>query len=890
MDRSRPSDALSSNIYGYILDQGKCGFTRTSLPEVQFCASYYDTVTNATVNLGMSETCHDTCSKCLDEEEQYQFDLAHGDVIDEDVTLCHETWHSLFLMASALCLLASAVFVSTASVDNIDAEIRGDVVNIVQAPPLSDDVAEAPASQAEEPAENAVASFDGPAQPKTQGAPKNLVLGTFGGAILTCIIVIGALALSVDDSAGSTVDAPPPPPPEMSCAVVDGGAGQPTPDRAANAQGRCIREGMDYGGSGNLHECGYAPLIHIFAESTTFPSPVWYTGTGRTVTIDPNLTSEQDCQVHCQQTAGCDFFSYQYQLDDSGVYHHECYLKAGFRDNYCDYYSPWLEENKQEGGRTVSGTEWRGAAGPKFCTPDVSEFYWTNSSGRLGWTVVREDDHSGYTYSAGVFKMPDGSNIVEWGASSDWLMSGMGPQPFAIRDQAHDPFIIRSPAFYGPKMATWIGQGGRGRSESVCPQDQETCDEGTVAEGFLGWGLRDEATGQFVASITMCRGTAGKPVFMGPMEGRETLPATAAGDLCRATPESEGRFADCGAACNEEGGIHQWQHFNWDLSSVTDESKLYTFDIIDNSNGGWSHIETQDFTVYHDGLKASDGALDFTRSFDGHISVFDANMQGDLPTQDMTVELWVKFTGGGADWAGPIGAFQDDGDAERGWNLQTRCLQNAAGNRDCHVGRSLQFSLSTMAADDGDGSMTYLGDPARCTFEAGGGPLTTEPESDWIHWAASYDGQSMVMYEDGVEVARDSTSQGGAINYPPAEYESAQAGWFTIGAYHDANEYYPFPGMLDEVKVWHVAQPPQLACHAAVNAGAVRPSFYWEFNDGPDGPIADGTVIDATIGQNGVAHGDVHRYRGKCRVSGTERESGARPCTLGTEGEMTGGR
>lgn len=39
----------------------------------------------------------------------------------------------------------------------------------------------------------------------------------------------------------------------------------------------------------------------------------------------------------------------------------------------------------------------------------------------------------------------------------------------------------------------------------------------------------------------------------------------------------------------------------WEVSS----DRLYTFDIIDNAAGGWSHVETQDFTIYHEVKNAS---------------------------------------------------------------------------------------------------------------------------------------------------------------------------------------------------------------------------------------------------------------------------------------------
>jgi hypothetical protein len=64
-----------------------------------------------------------------------------------------------------------------------------------------------------------------------------------------------------------------------------------------------------------------------------------------------------------------------------------------------------------------------------------------------------------------------------------------------------------------------------------------------------------------------------------------------------------------------------------------------------------------------------DGAADFTNSLNGHISVFGSEMQHLLPTKDMTVEMWVRWTHGGTDWAGPVSASQDDGSTERGWIL-----------------------------------------------------------------------------------------------------------------------------------------------------------------------------------------------------------------------------
>ena len=85
--------------------------------------------------------------------------------------------------------------------------------------------------------------------------------------------------------------------------------------------------------------------------------------------------------------------------------------------------------------------------------------------------------------------------------------------------------------------------------------------------------------------------------------------------------------------------------------------------------------------------------------------------------------------------------------------------------------------------------MAYLGYPdnaARCTF-ASGAPIFADLTGSWHHYAWSYDGTSMKAYVDGTLAQQDDVTAAGAIVYPPSGYESAQGGWFTIGAYHDTN-------------------------------------------------------------------------------------------------------
>jgi hypothetical protein len=85
------------------------------------------------------------------------------------------------------------------------------------------------------------------------------------------------------------------------------------------------------------------------------------------------------------------------------------------------------------------------------------------------------------------------------------------------------------------------------------------------------------------------------------------------------------------------------------------------------------------------------------------------------------------------------------------------------------------------------------------------GAETAVQAGEWIHWAGVYNGgvgtagsrnggDSMSVYLNGA-LALTNGEQFGAINYPPAGYASAAGGWFTLGAYHDANEYYPVNGM-----------------------------------------------------------------------------------------------
>eukprot|EP01051_Picozoa_sp_SAG22_P004217 SAG22_NODE_221_length_14781_cov_82.531490_2_plen_429_part_00 len=269
----------------------------------------------------------------------------------------------------------------------------------------------------------------------------------------------------------------------------------------------CIRNGMDYGHGARPDgtDCGNAPTVALYVDRTGFEPPSWYAGpSGRVPRVDRSLHDALYCQTLCRHTEGCDFFAYEYETEARGSFH-ECYLKAGHEDSTCDQYTPWTNGEDPE---------YFSASGPKLCTPERSEYYWTDTSGMMGWQVVNGTG-AGEHYTNGVFH--SGMESAGWSdvPGDEWLYSGLGPHPFSERDGGHEFFIIRSPAFYGPKMATWIAQGGIGRVDSPGPN------EGAVSDGFMGWVLRDDVTGEFVASTSMCRrDTYGRQAFMGPAEWR----------------------------------------------------------------------------------------------------------------------------------------------------------------------------------------------------------------------------------------------------------------------------------------------------------------------------------------------------------------------------------
>lgn len=138
-----------------------------------------------------------------------------------------------------------------------------------------------------------------------------------------------------------------------------------------------------------------------------------------------------------------------------------------------------------------------------------------------------------------------------------------------------------------------------------------------------------------------------------------------------------------------------------------------------------------------------------------------------LPTLKLTLEGWVLVRSR-KEWSGIVGAFQDNGDYERGFVLG------------CHNDR-FYFGLATKD----QGRMTHL--EGGSAFETG----------RWHHVVAVYDGRKASLWVNG-KLDAQSDAPGGSILQAPK-------GFFELGSYHDDNEYYRTEGMIHEIGVYPAA-------------------------------------------------------------------------------------
>ncbi|MAI74059.1 MAG: hypothetical protein CMM01_24610 [Rhodopirellula sp.] len=132
--------------------------------------------------------------------------------------------------------------------------------------------------------------------------------------------------------------------------------------------------------------------------------------------------------------------------------------------------------------------------------------------------------------------------------------------------------------------------------------------------------------------------------------------------------------------------------------------------------------------------------------------------------ETITLEAWVKVDES-PEWAGVVGAVQDNGRYERG------CMLGIHNNR-------FFFSLASSQRNN----LTYLESPSLLTKQK----LT--------HLVGTYDGNLMRLYVDGKQVA-ESTQQKGGLYID-------RNSWLTVGAYKDNDELYRFRGNIKSVTIY----------------------------------------------------------------------------------------
>lgn len=173
--------------------------------------------------------------------------------------------------------------------------------------------------------------------------------------------------------------------------------------------------------------------------------------------------------------------------------------------------------------------------------------------------------------------------------------------------------------------------------------------------------------------------------------------------------------------------------------------------------------------------------------------------------RDITLEAWVKVERS-IPWAGLISRLFHTGDVQSGYGM---LLDGKTG---------LYFALKTT-----DAAIVYLHT----------GPGAIRP-GEWHHVAMTWDGERMLVYVDGVEVASQN-AKGSAIDYDPDND-------LAFGHLHDSNEDDPYVGRLAEVRVWRVARSAAEIEEAMYDRiTGTRPGLVscWPLAEGAGGTIAD---------------------------------------------------
>lgn len=150
-----------------------------------------------------------------------------------------------------------------------------------------------------------------------------------------------------------------------------------------------------------------------------------------------------------------------------------------------------------------------------------------------------------------------------------------------------------------------------------------------------------------------------------------------------------------------------------------------------------------------------------------------------LPTREFTISAWVTIDHP-MNWGGIFSALQDNGNAEKGLVL-------GYDNERFYVG------LATEGGSDEDGTIEYL--RSTSSYEQG----------RWHHVAATYDGETLMLYVNGEPAAR-SDAQSGNVLWP-----DDLGIW--LGGYRDVNECNVHQGRIGSVKLFQLCAKPSWVAH-----------------------------------------------------------------------------
>lgn len=211
-----------------------------------------------------------------------------------------------------------------------------------------------------------------------------------------------------------------------------------------------------------------------------------------------------------------------------------------------------------------------------------------------------------------------------------------------------------------------------------------------------------------------------------------------------------------------------------------------------------------------------DGSLLFSGS-SGHVEVPSVDVAAHLPTREITMSTWVKVNEETESrYTSYISHMMDDFLLEKGFALGMLNLPEATDGTSGALSHSCAiFSEVHEGYQIGPFGYVYseLND--------------TNGEShikfnEWQHVACTYDGLVVKLYVDGDLVA-SSNKQLGDIEYPPEDYDAKHSSsLFTIGAYHDSDDFYALHGELDETQLYNCALDEEaIKAAAAGRAGTI---------------------------------------------------------------------